>query len=177
MDLLGIHIPETSPVFLSFLTVHVLAGLTAVVVGAGAALVRRKGRGLHTRLGGVYFGAICVVFATATAMTAMRLREDYHLFLIGAVAFSAALTGRAARRRHWSGDTAHIVGMGGSYVAMLTAFYVDNGSQLPLWDRLPTVAYWILPAAVGAPLTWRAVRRANRTQGPPIASDGGPQAA
>jgi uncharacterized membrane protein len=120
MDLFGIHMPETSPVFLSFLTVHVLAGMTAVVVGAGAALVRRKGRGLHTKFGRVYFGAICAVFATATAMAAMRLREDYHLFLIGAVAFATALTGRAARRRHWSGDTAHIVGMGGSYAAMLT---------------------------------------------------------
>ncbi|MFD8130069.1 hypothetical protein [Streptomyces mirabilis] len=177
MDLLGIHIPATSPVFLSFLTVHVLAGMTAVVVGAGAALVRHKGRGLHTRFGGMYFGSICVVFATATAMAAMRPREDYHLFLIGAVAFAAALTGRTARRRHWSGDMAHIVGMGGSYVAMLTAFYVDNGPQLPLWDRLPTLAYWLLPAAVGAPLTWRAVRRAQRLRGPATASDRGPQAA
>jgi hypothetical protein len=44
---------------------------------------------------------------------------------------------------------------------MLTAFYVDNGRQLPLWDRLPTVAYWLLPLAVGAPLIWRAVRRAR----------------
>ena len=29
--------------------------------------------------------------------------------------------------------------MAASYVALLTGFYVDNGPQLPLWDRLPTV--------------------------------------
>jgi hypothetical protein len=33
--------------------------------------------------------------------------------------------------------------MGGSYIGMLIAFYVDNGKQLPLWDRLPTAAYWL----------------------------------
>jgi hypothetical protein len=42
---------------------------------------------------------------------------------------------------------------------MLTAFYVDNGRQLPVWDRLPTLANWLLPAVVGAPLIWRAVPR------------------
>lgn len=161
MDLFGIHVPETSPVFLGFLAVHAVAALVAVVAGAAAALVRRKGGGRHSNFGGVYFWAICAVFATATALTAIRPREDYHLFLIGSVAFAGAGLGRTARRRRWSGDAAHIIGMGGSYVAMLTAFYVDNGPQLPVWDRLPTVAYWLLPAAVGTPLIWRADRRAR----------------
>jgi hypothetical protein len=101
------------------------------------------------------------VFATATAMAVMRRREDYPLFLIGTVAFAAALTGLTARRRHWHGDTAHIIGMGGSYIALLTAFYVDNGDQLPIWDRLPTVTYWILPSLIGIPLIHRALRRAG----------------
>jgi hypothetical protein len=63
---------------------------------------------------------------------------------------SSAPAPAAAEQRHWPGDTAHTAGMGGSYVAMLTAFYVDNGKQLPVWDRLPTITYWLLPAAVGA---------------------------
>ena len=49
--------------------------------------------------------------------------------------------------------------MAGSYIALFTGFYVDNGPQLPLWDRAPHLAYWLLPAAVGAPLTWRALLR------------------
>ena len=30
----------------------------------------------------------------------------------------------------------HITGMGTSYVLLLTAFYVDNGKNLPLWRDL-----------------------------------------
>lgn len=161
MDVLGIHVPSTAPVFLAFLAVHVTAALAAVVSGAWAALARHKTRGRHSRLGGVYFAALCVVFATATGMAVMRWREDHRLFLIGAVSFGAALIGRMARRRRWPGDAAHVIGMGGSYIAMLTAFYVDNGPQLPIWDRLPTAAYWLLPGLVGVPLIYRALHRAR----------------
>jgi len=38
--------------------------------------------------------------------------------------------------------------MGIAYTAMLAAFYVDNGPHLPLWDRLPTQAFWLLPLVV-----------------------------
>jgi hypothetical protein len=51
----------------------------------------------------------------------------------------------------------HIVGMGTSYVLMLTAFYVDNGKMLPIWKELPPIAYWLLPGAVGIPLIARAL--------------------
>ena len=47
--------------------------------------------------------------------------------------------------------------MGIGYVAMLTAFYVDNGPHLPLWDRLPPITFWFLPSAVGVPIVIRAV--------------------
>jgi hypothetical protein len=161
MDIFGIHVPSSAPVFRTFLAVHVTAAFIAVVSGAWAGFARHKGRGRHTRLGDVYFCAICVVFATATAMAVMRWREDYHLFAIGTVAFGAALTGFVARRRHWPGDATHIIGMGGSYIALLTAFYVDNGRQLPLWDRLPTFAYWLLPGLIGMPVIVRAQLRAR----------------
>jgi hypothetical protein len=40
---------------------------------------------------------------------------------------------------------------------MLTAFYVDNGKNLPLWNELPQIAFWILPSVIGAPLVLRAL--------------------
>ena len=75
----------------------------------------------------------------------MRWAQDWYLFVLGAVAFTAATIGYLHRRRHRPGDTGHIAGMGIAYTAMLTAFYVDNGPHLPLWDRLPILAFWLLP--------------------------------
>ena len=49
--------------------------------------------------------------------------------------------------------------MGTSYVLLLTAFYADNGKTLPLWKELPSLAYWILPAAVDTPLIVRPLLR------------------
>jgi hypothetical protein len=154
-QILDTQVGSTAPVFLVFLTVHVLAGLTAVATGATAALAR-KGSPRHIRAGRWYYRAIAVLFATATILAAMRWRQDYYLFIIGAVAFAAATVGYLHRRRHRPGDAGHIAGMGISYVAMLTAFYVDNGPHLPLWDRLPTLTFWLLPSAVGAPIIARA---------------------
>jgi hypothetical protein len=158
--ILGDQVGSTAPVFLAFLAIHVISGLTAVITGATAALAR-KGSPRHVRAGRWYYRAISVVFATATILAAMRWRQDYHLFIIGAVAFTAATIGYQHRRRHRPGDTGHITGMGVAYVAMLTAFYVDNGPHLPLWDHLPTLAFWLLPTAIGAPIIARAVIRAR----------------
>jgi hypothetical protein len=158
--ILGTEVGSTAPIFLAFLAVHVLAGLTAVITGATAALAR-KGTSRHLGAGRWYYRAISTVFATALALTVMRPREDYYLALIGLVAFTAATIGYLHRRRHRPGDTPHIIGMGLSYVAMLTAFYVDNGPHLPLWNRLPTIAFWLLPSIIGIPIIVWAVNRAR----------------
>jgi hypothetical protein len=173
---LGDQVDSTAPVFLAFLTVHVLAGLTAVAAGAAAAL-SRKGSTRHIRAGRLYYRAITAVFATATALAIMRWRQDYHLLIIGTVAFTAAVAGVQHRRRHRPGDAGHITRMGISYVAMLTAFYVDNGPHLPLWDRLPYLSFWFLPAAIGTPLIIRAVIRARRARPPEPRTEAGPPGA
>src|SRR5437764_9778414 len=158
----GDDVASAAPLFLAFLVIHVLAGLTAVITGAIAAIAR-KGSPRHIRAGRWYYRAITVVFSTATVLAAMRWRQDYYLFILGAAAFTAATIGYQHRRRHRPGDTGHIAGMGAAYVIMLTAFYVDNGPHLPLWDRLPTFTFWLLPSAIGAPVIARAIIRARRT--------------
>jgi hypothetical protein len=160
---LGDQVGSTAPVFLAILAVHVIAGLAAVVAGAAAALAR-KGSPRHVRAGRWYYRALAVVFATAAGLAAMRWAQDWYLLVIGAVAFSAATAGVLHRRRHRPGDTGHIAGMGIAYSAMLTAFYVDNGPHLPLWDRLPGVTFWFLPSAIAAPVIIRAIIRAKKSQ-------------
>jgi len=159
--ILGDQVGSTAPVFLAFLSIHIAGGLTAVTAGAIAALTR-KGSPRHIRAGRCFYSAITLVFATATALTIMRWRQDYHLLIIGTVAFMAATIGYLHRRRHRPGDTGHILGMGIGYVAMLTAFYVDNGPHLPLWDHLPPLTFWFLPSVIGMPIIIRAAVTAGR---------------
>jgi hypothetical protein len=109
--ILGTEVGSTAPAFLAFLAIHVLAGITAVITGATAALAR-KGSPRHIRAGRWYYRAITVIFITATILAAMRWRQDYYLFILGTAAFAAATVGYQHRRRHRPGDTGHIAGMG-----------------------------------------------------------------
>jgi hypothetical protein len=80
-----------------------------------------------------------------SALAAVRWDEDYHLFILGVLAFAAASLGREApRRRLLSWVRLHIAGMGLSYILLLTVFYVDNGKSLPLWKELSPITYWLL---------------------------------
>ena len=136
-----------------------LLGLTCVIAGV-VAMLSRKAPGRHPRAGTVYFWGLVAVFASSTALAVTRWAEDDHLFVLGALAFAAALVGRTARRRRWHGWVRwHVIGMASSYIVLLTAFYVDNGKSLPLWNRLSPIWYWLLPAAVGIPLIVWALRR------------------
>jgi hypothetical protein len=161
IDVFGLPIPDAGPVFLAALAIHVVAGGTCVVGGAVAALTR-KGGARHIRYGRTYLCSLAVLFVTATIMAVIRWREDAHLFVLGLISFSCAAFAFWDRRRAHRTDTFHIAGMGLSYVVLLTAFYVDNGPHLPLWNLLPTWAFWLLPGLVGLPLTARAGRRRQR---------------
>ena len=155
----GLEIPSAGPVFAVALGVHVIGGMWSVITGALAATARKR-PGRHPRAGLLYVWGIGVVFVTAAVMATIRWREDAHLFAIAVVAAGLAAIGwffRPTRRPSYF--TWHAVGMGGSYIALLTGFYVDNGPQLPLWKLLPHWMYWALPISIGAPLVLLALRR------------------
>ena len=151
-----------SLLFSALLVPHVFAGITCVVSGA-VAMLSKKRRGRHPRFGDIYYWGLLVVFATASGMSVLRWSEDAYLFVLGALSFGSASIGYLARKRHWRGwTTFHIVGMGLSYIVLLTAFYVDNGPRLPLYDRLPIIVFWTVPTLVGLPLVTRALARHTR---------------
>jgi hypothetical protein len=155
--------PPGSTTFHLLLAVHIAAGLTCVVTGAIAALSpKRPGR--HPRLGTLYYRSLTVVFATAAWLAALNWPQDAHLLVLGTLSFTAATVGRTARRRRWRWHRwrwvgLHLTGMSTSYILLLTAFYVDNGKNLPVWRSLPHLTYWLLPSAVGLPLVARALVR------------------
>jgi uncharacterized membrane protein len=161
-QILGLPVGSTSPLFLTVLAAHVIAGLACVASGAAAALTR-KGPGRHARLGRLYYRGVLVVFTTAIIMAALRWPHDNHLAILAAITLSAAAVGVRARRTT-PAHAPHIRAMGASYIALLTAFYVDNGPHLPLWNHLPAIAFWIGPTLIGTPLITRAALHHNRVR-------------
>ncbi len=159
MEILGLEAPDAGRAFAMALAIHVTAGMTSVVAGLLAATARKRA-GRHPKAGRVYLWGLGVVCATATVMAVIRWPDDTHLFAIAMVAFGLGLFGWQARRRQAPGwPVRHAVGMGGSYVALLTGFYVDNGPRLPGWNLLPRWSFWLIPTAIGVPLIWWALRR------------------
>lgn len=155
----GVEVPDTRAVFLIVLAVHVVAALACVVTGV-LAMTAPKRAGRHPRAG---------------RTTTQAGRCPGHRRGHGGAQVAARPAPRRHRRRvisSWrqavcppSDDTGlgwrrvHIPAMGGSYIALLTAFCVDNGRSLPVWDWMPHPAYWLLPGFVGVPVILRAMRR------------------
>jgi hypothetical protein len=128
------------------LIVHILAGLTTVITGIVAfSMPKRQGR--HPRWGERYLWAYTLVFLTATILSVERWSADAYLFFIALVGYGFAIGGNVASRfcrepwlmrvlgKNWV--IAHIVGTIGSYIVLLTGFYVDNAHLIPLLNRLP----------------------------------------
>ena len=156
--ILGIEIPSTDPLFVGIIVVvHIPLGLACVVAGV-MAMLRIKGSSQHSKAGKIYYWCLAALFASATVLSIMRWAENYHLFVLGLLAFASAWLGRRAIWKRWPNwARIHITGMGLSYILMLIAFYVDNGKQLPIWKELPHFIYWLLPLAIGIPLIARAL--------------------
>jgi hypothetical protein len=165
----GVPVPSTDPAFLAVVRFHILVGTVCVAAGI-AAMLSLKRRGRHSTFGTIYYWCLAILVASATGLSMVRWVENYHLFVLGALSLASATVARMALRQRWRNwIRLHITGMGLSYVLMLTAFYVDNGKHLPLWKELPQVAFWVLPAALGAPLVvwallWHPLERRERTR-------------
>jgi hypothetical protein len=156
---LGLDVGSTGATFLAVLAVHVAAGVVCVACGAAAALAR-KGPARHARLGRWYYRCVVVVFSTAVVMAGLRWPDDNYLAGPALITMGAAAIGVRARRAT-TDHRPHLTAMGASYLGLLTAFYVDNGPHLPLWNHLPPAVFWVAPTLIGAPLILRA-RRAHQ---------------
>lgn len=120
-----------------FLIGHIAAGVITVLAGA-AAILTPKTPGRHPRRGTVYLAAFTALVAAAAGLGILAWPRDTHLLVLAGIALALgalAYTARKVRRADWL--RWHITGMGGSYILILTAFYVDNGPNLPLWNLLP----------------------------------------
>ena len=138
---------------------HILGGLICIVSGIGAMLSEKR-RGRHVSFGSIYYWFLGWVCASGTFLGALHWSQDYYLVLLAILSIGSASIGRMAHRRHWQGWAyTHVVGMSLSYVAMLTAFSVEDGENLLLGRDIPHILYWFLPSLIAVPLVTRALMR------------------
>jgi hypothetical protein len=146
-----------SSAFFPILGLHILAGLVCLVTGI-VTIASAKRAGLHPICGTIYHRSLAVLVISAGLLAAARWTDDRVLFVLGVISFGASSLGRAARTRRWQTWVGtHIISMGCSFIAMLTAFCVEEGASLPGLSRLPRLTYWFLPVLVGTPLILRAL--------------------
>ena len=112
----------------------------------------------HPRNGTIYFWCLAAVFLSSSSLAAVRWASDYHLFVLGALSFAAACLGRQARRSRWPHWVRlHITGTGSTCVFPVDRVLLGQRQEPAALKDLPSVAYWLLPAAVGIPLIVRAL--------------------
>ena len=63
----------------------------------------------------------------------------------------------------------------GSYIVLLTGFYVDNAHLIPLLNQLPLLTFWVLPTLIGIPFIVRSISRFAPKAVMPARLDGAPK--
>ena len=141
------------------LALHIAAGATGLILGP-LAMRAIKRRGPHTQLGEAYHWVMLTVCLSAAALAILAWHRIWWFLPIAAFSYANAFVGYVAvkrRRRGWL--RAHIGGMSGSYIALITALLVVN-----VGDALPLV--WFLPTIVGSPIIAWVINEADHGRRP-----------
>src|SRR3954462_381649 len=140
------------------LAIHIAAGSFGLILGPVAMLAPKR-RGRHTRAGGIYHWTMLTVCLSAVALAIVDWSRAWWFVPIAAFSYANALRGYVAVRRKRPGWLPrHIGGMGGSYIALVTALLVVNAGVAAWWA-------WSLPSIVGTVLIRRTTLRLNRISG------------
>jgi uncharacterized membrane protein len=147
------------------LAIHIAAGTSGLILGPLAMLSPKRGRP-HMPLGEIYHWVMLVICLSGAALAILAWDRIWWLLPIAAFSYSNALLGYlAAKRRRpgWLGR--HIRGMGGSYIALVTALLVVTvARQLPItWFSL---TWFFLPTIVGSPFIRWVLREVDRGRRP-----------
>ncbi|MGM8365519.1 DUF2306 domain-containing protein [Virgibacillus sp. W0181] len=146
-------------IFTTLLIIHIVVGSICLLAGAMAATVKKK-KGYHTLNGEIYHAGYVVIFITSILMAILNWSESAYLFYIAIFSYSLALFGYLARKLLWQNWLAmHIGGMLGSYIGIITAVLVVNGSQIPLVNEIPVLWLWFIPTIIGTPIIFIVGRR------------------
>lgn len=146
-------------IFDSTMAVHILAGITALIIAPGAMLTA-KGRLWHRRCGKAYFWAMAVVALTSTVMALMR--SGPFLLLVGVFSFYFAFTGYRAIYVRKPGRTATaldwwalgLVGVGSAGLLFMGAMSLLRGGA----EGGVALAFGAIGTIFAVVDTWRFMR-------------------
>ncbi|MFC2949180.1 DUF2306 domain-containing protein [Virgibacillus sediminis] len=141
--------------FNAFLINHILTGTICLISGIFAMSSKKK-RGKHTVSGEIYHWSYVLVFITALVMSIIHWEKSQYLFYIALFSYGLALLGYLAVKKKWKNWIgAHIGGMLGSYIGIVTATLVVNIPSIPVLNELPVLLFWFLPTIIGTPLIFK----------------------
>ncbi len=150
------------------LWIHVAAGFAALALGI-VAMRARKQRGTHTWVGETYHWLVLIVCGLAVVVVLDDWDRFWWFLPIAIGSYAFALLGYVAAKMRWKGWLEwHVTGQGGSYIAMVTAFIVNN------WHIVKAIGIplsagwaWALPSLIGTPIIWWVnLRIQKRSAGP-----------
>src|SRR6266487_2883101 len=157
------------------LGIHIAAGTLGLLVGPVAMWqgTRRLAAapGPDTVAGRAYHWTVLTVCLSAAVLVVWFRPALWWLVPVAAGSYSLVLLGRLAVARRFRGWThAYVHGLGGSYIALVTALAVVALTVDGPLHGAAEVIPWALPAAIGIPLIewWRRLLiRAVAPPGPP----------
>lgn len=151
---------------------HIALGAAGLILGP-IAMSARKRDGVHTSTGEAYHWVMLGVCLSAGALAILDWGRIWWFFPIALGSYAFALLGYLAAKRRGKGWLRrHIAGQGGSYIALVTAFFVVNWDNWTGTRGVNSPLAWALPTVIGTPmLIWlqrevRAGRRPKRAPRP-----------
>ena len=124
------------------LILHILCGSLGLLIAVGA-FFSKKSKGMHTILGNTYHWVFVLLSLSAIALALQDWNNLWWFLAIALFSYSFALVGYLAAKIKWKNWIRfHLIGQGGSFIAMVTALFVVNFGTLNLF-------VWFLPTIVG----------------------------
>ena len=99
-NILGIPVPSSNPVFLTFVVVHILIALVCVASGL-LAMLTQKTNPKHPNFGKIYYWSMLFAFVSVIILSVMRWPHNIHLLSIGTLAIVFTCAGRWIAQRNY----------------------------------------------------------------------------
>jgi len=148
--------------YIALLVVHIVTGTAGLLLGLWAMRQdsRRFAAGVRTTgpVNTWYRWTVLVVCLSAVGLVLVRRTDLWWLVPLSALTYGlAVLASESARRRYRGWTHGYVHGIGGSYIALVTALvvvsFVVDGSVRGAAELIP----WLAPTAIGTVLieVWR----------------------